>query len=149
MKKKEGKIFYGNIKKTLDNFIKLNPKNISTIFFDMDLFTSTNKFLNQIKKVEKFLCPRVLCYFDNTFNTFHHINEFNGEILAINQFNKKYKNIKIGKSVDNIKDFRFPLAKGKIYSMHKFDHKDYNKYLGLKMNNHNLNEKNLESNNLF
>ena len=146
---KEAKIFSGEVKDEIDEFIKLNPKNISAIFFDMDLYSSTTDFLNQINKIEKFLSPRVLCYFDDVFNTFHHINEFNGEILAINEFNKLNNNIKIGKSVDNIKDFRFPLAKGKLYSIQKFDHVDYNKYLGLKMNKLFLNETKIKKNNFF
>jgi len=146
---KKAKIIKGDIKNSFDELIKYNPKNISAIFFDMDLYSSTANFLNQINKIEKFLSPRVLCYFDDIFNTFHHINEFNGEILAINEFNKSNNNIKIGKSVDNIKDFRFPLAKGKVFNMQKFDHVDYNKYLGLKMNKLFINEKGIKTNNIF
>ena len=129
-KKIQSKIFYGDIKNTIDLFIKTNPKNIIAIFFDLDLYTSTRDFLKQINKLEDYLCPRVYCYFDDIFNTTHVINQFNGENLAINEFNKISQNLKIGKSYDNIMDFKFPLAKNNLFMMQNFNHPDYNKYIG-------------------
>jgi hypothetical protein len=86
--------------------------------------------LKQINNLENYLCPRVYCYFDDIFNTTHWINEFNGENLAINEFNKISQNLKIGKSHDNIMDFKFPLAKNNLFIMHNFNHPDYNKHIG-------------------
>jgi len=137
--KVNSKIIYGDIKYTVDDFIKTNPKNIVCIFFDLDLYTSTKDFLNQINKLEKFLCPRVHCYFDDVFNSNHWINEHNGERLAINQFNNENKNLKFGLSLDNINDFKFPLGKGHLFILHNFNHIDYNKYIG----NNNENSLNL------
>ena len=111
------------------------------------MYSSTRDFLNQIKKIEKFLCPRIYCYFDDIFNTNYLINQFNGENLAINEFNKVNTNLKIGFSLDNISDFKFPLAKNMLFVLHKFDHLDYTKYIGcegensLKINNRRLREK--------
>jgi hypothetical protein len=124
------KVFYGDIKNTLQKFANTKPKNISSIFFDLDLYSSTRNFLSQITKIEKYLCPRVYCYFDDVFNPNYYINQFNGENLAISEFNKKNKNIKIGFSLDNIKDFKFPLAKNMVFMLHKFNHPDYTKYIG-------------------
>jgi hypothetical protein len=129
-KNNNSKIIYGDIKNTIDLFIKKNPKNIIAIFFDLDFYTSTRDFLKQIVKLENYLCPRVYCYFDDVFNTTHWINEFNGENLAINEFNRTSQNIKIGKSHDNIMDFKFPLAKNNLFMIHNFNHLDYNKYIG-------------------
>ena len=106
------------------------PKNIISIFFDLDYYSSTRDFLNQICKLEKFLAPRVYCYFDDVFNTTNWINEFNGENLAISEFNKNSLNLKIGKSLDNVMDFKFPLGRNNLYIMHNFNHPDYNKYIG-------------------
>lgn len=141
------KIFYGDVKNTLQKLADIKPKNIVSIFFDFDLYSSTRDFLNQIKKIEKFLCPRIYCYFDDIFNTNYLINQFNGENLAINEFNKVNTNLKIGFSLDNISDFKFPLAKNMLFVLHKFDHLDYTKYIGcegensLKINNRRLREK--------
>jgi hypothetical protein len=40
----KSKIFYGDIKDTAVNFLQINPKNISVIFFDMDYYSSTKNF---------------------------------------------------------------------------------------------------------
>ncbi len=124
------KVFYGDIEKTIEEFSKTNPKNIACIFFDLDLYTSTKKFLNNLSHLEKHLTPRVYCYFDDVFSTYHWFNEHNGELLAINDFNKENSNIKIGKSFDNINDFRFPLGKNQLFMLHNYNHKDYNKFIG-------------------
>jgi hypothetical protein len=124
------KIFIGDIKNTVEKFADIKPKNIISIFFDLDLYSSTKDFLNQITKIEKFLCPRVYCYFDDVFSPNYYLNQFNGESLAINEFNNENKNIKIGFSLDNINDFKFPLAKNMLFLLHKFDHCDYTKYIG-------------------
>ncbi len=129
-RKISSKIFYGNIRDSIDLFIKENPKNIISIFFDMDFYSSTKNFLDQLNKIENFLCPRVYCYFDDIFNPNHWINEHVGEELAIKEFNKSNRDLKIGLSLDNINDFKFPLAKGHLFMLNNFNHKDFKKYIG-------------------
>ena len=124
------KIIYGDIKDSVDEFIKCEPKNIIAIFFDMDLYTSTKNFLNQIDKLQGYLCPRVYCYFDDIFNPNHWINKHVGEQLAIEEFNSEKKNLKIGLAPDSINDFKFPLAKGQLFMLNHFNHKDFKKYIG-------------------
>tara|TARA_B100001057_G_scaffold499059_1_gene608224 strand:- start:15886 stop:16713 length:828 start_codon:yes stop_codon:yes gene_type:complete len=125
------KIFFGDAKDSLDEFVRCNPKNIMGIFFDMDFYTSTKNFLDQLPKFEKFLTPRVYCYFDDVFHDNLCVDEHSGERLAIKEFNKKNTKTKIGYSLDHINNFRFPLGKNLIYIMHNFEHKDYNKYIGI------------------
>ncbi len=124
------KIFYGNIKDSIDTFIQENPKNIICIFFDMDFYSSTKNFLDQLNKIEKYLCPRVYCYFDDIFNPNHWVNEHVGEELAIKEFNNINKDFKLGLSLDNINDFKFPLGKSHLFMLNNFNHKDYKKYIG-------------------
>ena len=126
----ESKIFYGDIKNTVDEFAKLNPKNIIAIFNDLDYYSATADFLKQINKLEDFLAPRVYFYFDDLFTFHHYLNEFNGERKAIEEFNLQNENIKIGSSVDHIGDFKFPLAKNLLLMLHNFKHKDYFKFIG-------------------
>lgn len=124
-KKTNSKIFFGGINKTFQLFIETNPHTISAIFFDLDYYTSTKSFLDQIEKNKDFFSPRVYCYFDDVFSLNHHINEHNGERLAIKEFNNENNEIKIGKSLANLNDFKFPLGADKLFVLHNFTHKDY------------------------
>jgi len=124
------KIFYGDIKDTFEDFIKTDPEKIVSIFIDLDLYTSTKKFLNQLQKFKHYLSPRVYCYFDDVFHPSHYINEHNGELLAIKEFNDENTDIKIGKSVSSFYDFKFPTGTEGLFMMHNFFHKDYFKKLG-------------------
>ena len=127
------KIYIGNIQTTLDKFISENKNKIGLIIFDLDLYSSTKLFLNQITKFSKLnlLMPRVLCYFDDLFVADYCLDDMNGEPLAISEFNHQSNELKLGKTLDHINDFKFPLAKGQIYTLHDFNNQDYNKYVGI------------------
>ncbi len=128
-KKIKSKIYFGDIKETIKDFAKINPKNISAIFFDLDLYSSTKSFLENIEIWGSFTTPRVYCYFDDLFHH-NYISNFNGELLAIKEFNNVNKNFKIGTHIDHVADFKFPLAKNLLYTFHNFNHKDYFKFIG-------------------
>lgn len=129
-KKTNSKIFYGDIKNTVGDFIKLNPNKICCIFFDLDYYSSTKAFLDQVNTLKKYLLPRVLCYFDDLHVPEKYISSVNGVPLAINEFNSLNTNCKLGASVDHILDFKFTLAKSLIYVLHDFDNPDYNRFIG-------------------
>ena len=137
-KKTNTKIFFGGIDKTFQSFIETNPPIISAIFFDLDYYTSTKSFLNQISKNKDFFSPRVYCYFDDVFSPHHHINEHNGELLAINEFNNENNEIKIGKSLADSNDYRFPLGNNRFFMLHNFTHRDYLKNLDYNKHKSNL-----------
>ena len=128
-KKINSKIFYGDVKNTVDDFVKINKNNICCIFFDLDLYTSTINFLNQIPKIKDQLLPRVLCYFDDVYVFENYINQFNGVFKAIDEFNKNFSEFKLGYSVDHFKNFKFPLARTSIYTLHSFKNHLYKKYI--------------------
>ena len=128
-KKVNSKIFYGDVKNTVDDFVKINKNNICCIFFDLDLYTSTINFLNQIPKIKDHLLPRVLCYFDDVYVFENYINQFNGVFKAIDEFNKNFLEFKLGYSVDHFKNFKFPLARTSIYTLHSFKNPLYKKYI--------------------
>ena len=128
-KKVNSKIFYGDVKNTVDDFVKINKNNICCIFFDLDLYTSTINFLNQIPKIKDHLLPRVLCYFDDVYIFENYINQFNGVFKAIDEFNKNFSEFKLGYSVDHFKNFKFPLARTSIYTLHSFKNRLYKKYI--------------------
>ena len=127
------KIYEGNISSTIDKYILENKIKIGLIFFDLDLYSSTKLFLDKIPALseKKLLLPRVFCYFDDLFVADYTLNDINGEPLAIKEFNNQFKKIKLGKTFDHITDFKFPLAKGQIYTLHDFENENYNKYIGI------------------
>ena len=45
------------------------------------------------------------------------------------QFNKNFPDFKLGYSVDHFKDFKFPLAKTSIYTLHSLKNDLYKKYI--------------------
>jgi len=144
------RIFYGDIKYTFEEFIKTNPDKIVSIFIDLDLYTSTKNFLNQLQKSKNYLCPRVYCYFDDVFHPRHYINEHNGELLAITEFNNENNDLKIGKSVSSFYDFKFPTGVEGLFMLHNFNHKDYFKKLDPQNNFKNsLNLKNKKVKSIF
>ena len=114
--------------------IKINPENIIAIFSDLDLYTSTKNFLNQISKLKKHLCPRTYCYFDGIFHVNHWINVHNAELLAIQEFNNENNDCKIGKSLSNSSDFKFPIGRENLFMLHNFTHKDYYLNIGSDQN---------------
>ena len=127
------KIYQGNISSTLEEFINQNKKKIGLIIFDLDLYSSTKLFLNKIPELSKenLLLPRTFCYFDDLFLADYCLDDTNGEPLAISEFNIKFKEFKLGKYFDHINDFKFPLAKGQIYTLHDLNNVDYEKYIGI------------------
>ena len=127
------KIYEGNISNTLEKFISENDVKIGLIIFDMDLYSSTKTFLKKIPEFsrKKLLLPRTFCYFDDLFVADYCLDDTNGEPLAIYEFNKTNVDLKLGKSFDHIIDFKFPLAKGQIFTLHDFKNENYNKYVGI------------------
>ena len=75
--------------------------------------------------------PRVLCYFDDLYTVYNYNGQCNGELKAIDDFNKQDLDFKLSYSIDHIHSFKFPLAKSTILTIHSFKHKLYNKYTSL------------------
>ena len=86
-------LIVGNVKETIKNFVKIrrDQEPIGFIAFDMDYYTSTSQSFKIFKAFQKNFIPRPILYFDDFVLT----SEFEGEYLAINNFNKKNKNYKI------------------------------------------------------
>jgi hypothetical protein len=134
-KTEKSKIYYGDLKYTLDQFIKENPYPISAIFFDLDLYSSTKSFLDQIKKIKKILLPRILCYFDDIYNVNNYISDINGELLAIKEFNQFNSEFKFGYAYDSLMNYKFPLAKNNLFTLHYFSHPKYLDFVGYENEN--------------
>ena len=125
-----GRRFCGNT----SFFDKHNPAPIGAIIYDFDFYTPTAIALNILNNDSKFYLPRIFNYFDNTLgNNKSCFNEFTGERLAIKEFNENNEKIKIAQPYNLNPRDNFDLWYKQIWITHIFNHKDYCKYIGDKI----------------
>ena len=90
-KLKYAKLIVGDIKNTIPKLVKKYNFSLMPVAFvvsDVDYYTSTLNGLNILKMKPTNYVPRPIVYFDDQFMSSH----FEGEYLAIKEFNKKNKN---------------------------------------------------------
>jgi len=121
----KAKLIIGDIKDTIDEFLSSEPAPVAFIAFDIDLYTSTMNAFKLLKANDTYLLPRVNCYFDDIMG--YSYGDFNGERLAISDFNNTNEKRKISQ-VYNLK-YYLPGHEGmwndKFFMAHIFDHKLY------------------------
>jgi hypothetical protein len=130
-KLKSAKIIIGDVKITITDFFKqYNPSPIGAIFNDLDYYTSTKNSFEIFKNGnDNYYLPRIFCYFDDVIGTEREMyGKFNGELLAIQEFNDENKNKKIVLNQCLISQEKISY-KFQIYYYHNFQHKDYNKFI--------------------
>ena len=122
-KLKKTKLILGDVSKTISKFnTDYNPAPIGAIFFDLDYYTSTINAFKIFENSDEKLLPRIICYFDDLQP---HVNNFNGEMAAIYEFNEKFKKIKISKDYGKTLNYYYGPWEEEVFIFHKFDHKDY------------------------
>lgn len=121
------KVVIGPVSETIDTFFeKYNPAPIGCVFNDFDYYTSTRDSFKLYKNKPDHFLPRIFMYFDDTLGT----SNFNGELLAINEFNTNNENQKIDLMQLKAEHLSLSwqkwiyLAK-KFYYLHNFDHPKY------------------------
>jgi len=120
---KNSKLVLGDVSDSVKNFTqKYNPAPIGAIFFDLDYYTSTINALEIFKCSDDFILPRVICYFDDLQPN---VNNFNGELAAINEFNKNNEEMKIVKDYGTSLNYYYGPWNEEVFILHKFNHKDY------------------------
>lgn len=77
----------GNVADTIAPFLRRGPSPVAFISFDLDLYSSTAQALRLFEGDVDVVLPRVPCYFDDI--TGFTYAEFNGERLAIHEFNER------------------------------------------------------------
>ena len=125
-KLKQSKLRIGNVNKTVSNFFnKHNPSPIACIFFYLDFYSSTKDSFKIFSANEKYFLPRILCYFDDIQ---HYVNNYNGPLLAINEFNKENDNKKIAQDFGSVLNYKYGCYAESVFTYHYFTHKKYNNY---------------------
>jgi hypothetical protein len=131
-KLKKGRLVFGNVKDTCRTFFAdVRPAPVACIFQDLDLYSSTTDSLTLFDTDSAHFLPRVFMYFDDTIgndNTWLP-NEFTGETLAIDEFNKAHSQKKI--AVNRFITLAYPDQwwRYQIYIYHDFMHPKYNTFV--------------------
>jgi hypothetical protein len=126
---RSAKLLLGQVEETVAGFCaQEEPPPIGFIAFDLDYYSSTVAALKIFESEERYLLPRIACYFDDVVGDIDWaFNEFMGELLAIKEFNANHDRIKLAL----VEGLRFSSARvprlwhEQIYVAHLFDHPDY------------------------
>jgi hypothetical protein len=126
------KLVIGDVKDTCATFFHHHdPAPIGCMFFDLDFYSATRDALALIDvDVSRFL-PRVFVYFDDIIGDDVWLcNDFTGERLAIEEFNRDHSAQKISKCY--YLPFHYPNLSWphQIYVYHDFKHPRYNDFVG-------------------
>jgi len=124
----------GDIRDTGKTFFEqYNPAPVACVFHDLDFYSSTSDALKLFDMDSKHFLPRVFMYFDDIIgDDLWLCNEFTGELLAIDEFNRNHGDKKI--SINNAVQFQYPDTRWahQIYIYHDFSHQKYNEFVGKK-----------------
>ncbi|MGB7436579.1 MAG: hypothetical protein WBQ61_09975 [Candidatus Acidiferrum sp.] len=122
----KAQLMLGPVGETVPSFLKSRPAPVAFVSFDLDYYSSTMEAFKLFDAEESLLLPRVHCYFDDILG--YSICEFNGELLAISDFNAAHPLRKVA-GIRGIRYFvpeRFANEMWENYYMlHIFDHKLY------------------------
>ncbi len=130
---RRGRLILGLVEDTIPAFLAERPAPIGFISFDLDLYSSTMAAMPLLAADAALLLPRVQCYFDDILGfTFA---DFNGERLAIAEFNDAHEQRKIS-PIYGARFYVPPRYSNaiwveKLYLAHILDHPQYNDYDGL------------------
>jgi hypothetical protein len=128
---KKAKLVLGDIKDTSNDFFeKYDPAPIGAIAHDFDFYSSTVAALKTLEADERFYLPRVFCYFDDTIGSEIELyNDYTGERLAINEFNRSHQDIKLGLSYHLLARKVVKPLYHQICICHFFKHSRYNDFV--------------------
>ena len=126
------KLVLGDVGKTCKTFFEeYKPAPIGCVFHDLDYYSSTRDALTLFEADAAHFLPRVFMYFDDIKgNNTWLVSEFAGELLAIEEFNKKHFAKKI--AANRCMPLMYPDQwwAHSIYIYHDFQHPRYNDFVG-------------------
>lgn len=128
---KKTKLILGDVKETIRKFFNhYNPAPIGVILNDLDYYSSTKDSFDIFNDLDTKYLPRVFCYFDDIIGTENEMyNVYTGELLAIEEFNKKNEFKKIALN-QNLVAKSNEIWRYQIYYYHNFSHPLYNTFIG-------------------
>lgn len=126
-------LLLGDVKETVPQFLALHHAPIGFISFDLDFYSSTRNAFRIFDCPDEHVLPRIFCFFDDIVSDGHQLHcEEVGELLAIREFNEN-SNGKANLSACPIlkPGTVFPAVwQDQLRVYHRFEHRDYNTYIG-------------------
>jgi hypothetical protein len=125
------KLVIGDVRETCATFFRdYSPAPIGCMFHDLDYYSATRDALMLLDADPAHFLPRIFNYFDDILGDDVWLcNEFTGERLAIDEFNRDHASQKFSKC-DYLPlaypDMRWP---HQIYAYHDFRHPKYNDFV--------------------
>lgn len=124
---KRAKLFLGLVEDTIPEFLKSCNAPIAFVSIDLDLYSSTIQAFKIFNANYSLLLPRIHCYFDDIMG--FSCADFNGERLAITDFNASHEMTKISK-IYGLRHFLPTQVNNDIwadmmYMVHIFNHNLY------------------------
>jgi hypothetical protein len=126
------RLMLGPVSETVPKFLATNPSPVAFVSFDMDFYSSTMDALALFDADPSRLLPRVHCYLDDILG--YTFCEFNGERLAIADFNAAHTHRKVA-AIPGLRHFvpeRFARSAWweRYFLLHIFDHELYTRHDG-------------------
>jgi len=87
-------LILGCVQDTVEGFLADQPAPIAFMAVDLDLYSSSVGALRVLDAHERLLLPRIHCYLDDIMGL--SCSEFNGERLAVSEFNASHQRRKVG-----------------------------------------------------
>jgi hypothetical protein len=119
----------GLLETALPAFLRSDPAPVAFVSFDVDFYSSTREALKLFDATPECLLPRIVCYFDDVIG--YTYCEFNGERLAISEFNTLHAERKVcpiyGARYFVPPRYRDEAWPEMLYLAHLFDHPLYNR----------------------
>jgi hypothetical protein len=128
---KKARLILGNVSDTIGRFFEQHhPAPIGAVSFDVDFYSSTVMALKLFDANPSHFLPRAFCYFDDIIGGPTELyGDFTGMRLAIHEFNEDHPNVKLSPIYYLRTATAAPAWHHQMWSLHFFDHIDYNKFV--------------------
>lgn len=131
---KGARLLLGDVAETVPRFLAAPHAPVGFISFDLDFYSSTVNAFRIFDCPDEHLLPRIFCYFDDIVSDGHQLHcEEVGELLAIREFNQSSNRKSKLLACPILKSGTvFPaLWEEQLRVYHRFEHRDYNTYIGM------------------
>lgn len=127
----KAKLVLGDIAETSCEFFdRYEPAPIAAMMHDFDFYSATATALGMFDAPEKYFLPRVFCYFDDIIGSETELyNDYTGERLAINEFNRAHESKKLAAAHHLLAQRISEKWHHQIFVYHDFAHSRYNDFV--------------------
>ena len=130
-KLEKAQLVIGDARETAEKFCaEYEPAPIAAVMHDLDLYSATAAALKMFDAPEKYFLPRIFCYFDDIVGSATELyNDYTGERLAINEFNRTHDTKKLAAPYHFLTERIRETWHNQIFIYHDFKHSRYNDFV--------------------